>query len=136
MSKMADYLTYKTPDYDGFFPDIPVSSLSESVVILTNVIETDSGSEERVGLSLPYFKVTLNLPKLKKDQLDSLVDFYTNQNRANGKLNSFKWTHPIDNCVYVVRFESDLNDTIRHGLFTDEFSIELRVLGYYEINSD
>jgi len=127
--KMAGYLAYKTPDYDANFPDIPISSYSEIVNIATRVIEDDSGDEERVTTSLPDFRVILNLPRLKKDQLETLIDFYTSETKAKGKLRSFKWSHPVDGCVYVVRFDSNLIDIIRHGFFTDELSITLRVLG-------
>ena len=126
---MADYLPYKTPDHDGVFPNIPIESFSENIAASSNVVETDDGDEERISLSLPDFRVTLNLPKLKKDQLESLIDFYVDETKANGKLRSFKWTHPVDGCTYVVRFDSDLVDVVRHGLYSDELSVTLRVLG-------
>jgi len=130
MGYMASALSQKTPDYDAFLPNLPIASFSESISITTNILEVDSGDEERVQIAQPDFRVTLNLPKLKKSQLEELIEFYTNETKANGKMRSFKWTHPVDGHTYVVRFDTDLIDVIRHGLFTDELSITLRVLGY------
>jgi len=133
--KMADYLPYKEPDYDAEFP-LSAAKLSDSVDTLCKVTETDDGDEERVSMSLPDFRVTLHLPRLTKNQLESLIDFYINETKANGKLRSFKWTHPADGCVYVVRFDSDLVDVVRHGLFTDELDVALRVLGWNKLSLD
>jgi len=127
---MASYLSQKTPDYDAFLPNLPVSSFSESVTVTTNILEVDSGDEERIQISQPDFRVTLNLSKLTRSQIEELIEFYTNETKANGKMRSFKWTHPVDGHTYVVRFDTDLIDVVRHGLFTDELSITLRVLGY------
>jgi len=134
MGYMASALSQKTPDYDAFLPNLPIASFSESISITTNILEVDSGDEERVQVAQPDFRVTLNLPKLKKNQLEELIEFYTNETKANGKMRSFKWTHPVDGHTYVVRFDTDLIDVIRHGLFTDELNITLRILGYASLN--
>jgi len=130
MGYMAKSLSQKTPDYDATLPNLPIASFSESVTVTTNILEVDSGDEERIQIAQPDFRVTLNLSKLTKSQIEELIEFYTNETKANGKMRSFKWTHPVDGHTYVVRFDTDLIDVIRHGLFTDELSITLRVLGY------
>ena len=90
MGYMARCLSQKTPDYDATLPALPVASFSEEVVVTTNIMETDSGSEERVQIAQPDFRVTLNLPRLKRSQLEELIEFYTNETKANGKMRSFK----------------------------------------------
>jgi len=134
--KMAGYLPYKEPDYDAEFPDLPVRSLSESIDAEYRVIETEDDDEERVAVSEVFFIVTLDFPHLRKSQVALLYDFYLNENKANGKINSFKWTHPTDDCTYVVRFDTDLESELKRGFYTEEFSIDLRVLGWNTLNLD
>jgi len=134
--KMADYLPYKEPDYDVEFPDLPVESLSENIDTECRIVETEDNDEERIAMSEPFFIVTLNFPQLSKSQIMTLFDFYFNENKANGKINSFKWTHPTDNCTYVVRFDTDLESSLKRGFYADGFSIDLRVLGWKTLNLD
>jgi len=133
---MVDYLPYKEPDYDAEFPDLPVESFSENIDIECKIIETEDNGEERIAMSEPFFIVTLNFPQLNKNQIAMLFDFYFNENKANGKINSFKWTHPTDGCTYVVRFDTDLESSFKKGFYTDSFSIDLRVLGWYKLSLD
>ena len=134
--KMANYLPYKEPDYDAEFPDLPVESLSESIDAEYKIVETEDNDEERVAVSEPFFIVTLDFPQLRKSQIAMLFDFYLNEDRANGKINTFKWVHPTDGCTYVVRFNTDLESSFRRGFYTDNFSIDLRVLGWNKLSLD
>lgn len=134
--KMADYLPHKEPDYDAEFPDLPVESLSENIDTECRIVETEDNDEERVAMSEPFFIVTLNFPQLSKNQIATLFDFYFNENKANGRINSFKWTHPTDNCTYVVRFDTDLESGLKRGFYADSFSIDLRVLGWDTLDLD
>ena len=134
--KMAHYLSYKEPDYDAEFPNLPIESLTESIDIEYNIMETEDNDEERIAMGEPSFIVTLNFPNLSKSQVATLFDFYFNEDKANGKINSFKWTHPIDGCTYVVRFDTDLESSFKKGFFAEEFSIDLRVLGWNKLSLD
>ena len=136
LGKMADYLPHKEPDYDAEFPDLPVESLSENIDTECRIVETEDNDEERVAMSEPFFIVTLNFPQLSKNQIATLFDFYFNGNKANGRINSFKWTHPTDSCTYVVRFDTDLESSLKRGFYADSFSIDLRVLGWDTLDLD
>ena len=158
--KMASYLPSKQPVYNAEFPPslfssyvwttgwqwmegwkwydrdlyVPVESFSESIDTEYKIVETEDDEEERVAVSEPFFMVTLDFPHLRKTQVALLYDFYFNEEKANGKVNTFKWTHPIDNCTYVVRFDTDLESSLKRGFYADGFSIDLRVLGWNKLN--
>ena len=134
--KMANYLPYKEPDYNAEFPDLPVESLSESINAEYKIAETEDNDEERVAISEPFFIVTLDFPHLPKSQIAMLFDFYFDEDKTNGKVNTFKWTHPTDGCTYVVRFDTDLENSFRRGFYTEGFSIDLRVLGWNKLSLD
>ncbi len=134
--KMANYLPYKEPDYNAEFPDLPVESLSESINAEYKIAETEDNDEERVAISEPFFIVTLDFPHLRKSQIAMLFDFYFDEDKTNGKVNTFKWVHPTDGCTYVVRFDTDLENSFRRGFYTDNFSIDLRVLGWNKLSLD
>lgn len=129
--EMYDYLSAKTMtatyNYD-------ISLAAQGVVtersMKNQVIHIgDDGSEERVGLSDDsIFYVEFNWNVLSESDAGTVMDWYNDPNKANGKLKSFKWTHG-DGHTYVVRFDCDLS---RVGQSKSRYSIpniRFKILG-------
>ena len=88
----------------------------------------DDDSEERVGFSSSYtFYVNIRYDLLNEADAGTLLDLWANTSSADGRKNSFLFSHP-DGHVYVVRFDTDLTRLMSPTFYSVK-NIRLRVLG-------
>jgi len=130
--EMYDYLSVVAPDNDVTLstPE-PQDVLTEKGLINQEIHLGDDGSEERVGFSTAaIFYVTLVWSALTAADSGTILDFYFDAAKGNGRIESFKWDHPTDGHTYVVRFDSDLSRPQKSGGRIHAIkSVRFKVLG-------
>ena len=130
--EMYDYLSVVAPDNDvTLSTPLPQDVLTEKGLINQEIHLGDDGSEERVGFSTAViFYVTLVWKALEAADSGTILDFYFDAAKGNGRIESFKWSHPTDGHTYVVRFNCDLARLWKAGGKIHEISsVSFKVLG-------
>ena len=92
----------------------------------------DDNSEERIDFGtadISIFHVTLQWDALSAADAGTLLLFWHGAAYGNGCAESFKWTHPTDGHVYVVRFDCDLPRSIKPPEIHALSSVTLKILG-------
>jgi len=91
----------------------------------------DDGSEERISLSDDsIFYVDIQWPRKSESSIGDIVDWFHDPTKADGKFRTFQWAHPTDGHIYVVRFNCDLDRTIRRDLIQGVPNCQIKVLGW------
>jgi len=129
--EIYDYLSTVTADNDVTLSVDPSGVVTEMGSFNDKILKGDDGSEERVriGSDTPEIYTTLSWKNRLAADIGTVMDFFYNSSKGNGKLKSFKWSHPTDGHTYVVRFESDFSRTITPPELHGVTSCKLRVLG-------
>jgi len=129
--EMYDYLSTIAADYSTALAVYPSAVLVEQGEKNQVVNTGDDGSEERISLDDDtIFTVTLQWNAITAADAGTILDFYLDAAKANGMVRSFKWAHPTDGHVYVVRFAAPIKRKYRAGYSVHGIeSIQLRVLG-------
>lgn len=90
----------------------------------------DDGSEERIALATTVvFFVTLQWDALAAADSGTIMDFYFDAAKGNGRTESFQWDHPTDGHTYVVRFDCDFSRPMKPRFIHQVKNIRLKVLG-------
>ncbi len=128
---MHNYLSVKTADYTATTLTVtPQQTMTEAGERRQIVHEFDDGSVDVVGVSdQSYFTVTLQWTYITEAECVTILDFWHNVAKANGRKRTFYWEHPTDTKTYVVRFMSPLSKTYSPGLLQGITSCTLRVEG-------
>jgi len=88
----------------------------------------DDDSEERCGFSDDFtFFITIRFDLLNQVDAGTLLDLWADSSKANGRINSFKFSHP-DGHTYVVRFDTDMTRLMAPTYYGVK-NIRLKVLG-------
>jgi len=133
--EMYDYLSTVTPDVDitlgaGGYEIHPQGVLTERGTKNQVVHEGDDGSEQRVSLSNDsIFHVELAWDVVTESEAGTLIDFYYDSAKGNGRQKSFKWEHPDDGHTYVVRFDCDMERARKAHDVYGILNIRFKVLG-------
>ena len=129
--ELYDYLDVVVPDNDQTLSTPkPQKTLVEKGLLNQEVHVGDDGSEERVGFSTKrIFYVTLQWDFLSEADAGTIMDFYFDAAKGNGRIESFKWAHPTDGHTYVVRFDCDLTREIEPGSIHGIKKITFKILG-------
>lgn len=130
---LYDYLDVETPDSNVILSVNPHRILPEMVARNQIIHLADDDSEERISLSSNKICfVKLNWLQLKATDSGTLLDFYCDSNKGDGMVKSFKWQHPTDNHIYVVRFDSNITREIKladlHGILNIQFKVLGKIL--------
>jgi len=135
--EIYDYVPTVTPDKDvtlSIHPTVPpIVDIPEEVDKKDIIHVGDDGSEERMshGGGL-IFKISISWNALSEEDAGTVLDFWADSNKGNGRVNSFKYNH-YDGHTYVVRFDSKMT---RRRIFAGATygidTIVLRVLGRIE----
>jgi len=128
---MFNYLPTKIADYTATTLTVtPQQTMTESGERRQIVHEFDDGSVDVVGVSdQSYFTVTLQWTYLPDADCSTILDFWHDTMKANGRKRTFYWQHPTDTKTYVVRFMSPLSKTYTQGMLQGINSCTLRVEG-------
>lgn len=132
MADMSSYLSTKVADYITTELSItPQVELIEEGKKQQYQHEYDSGDIEIVTTSGTFFIVTLQWNYLSISDAETILDFYHDTNKANGKKRSFYWQHPLDGNTYVARFGSDLTqiDNVKKPNAKEISTVTLRIEG-------
>ena len=133
--EMFDFLDTAVPDVDitlgaGAYEIHPDFVFSEQGSINQVVHIGDDGSEERISLSDKVaFFASLKWENITEAESGILFDIYFDAAKADGRVSSFKWSHPTDGHVYVVRFDCDLGRQYRAAGIHGVLNVSLKVLG-------
>jgi hypothetical protein len=134
--EMYDYLSPATADVaitlgGGAYEIHPQGVIAEIGIKNQEIHEADDNSEERISFSDDsIFRVQLNWEVVTESEAGTLIDFYYDAAKGNGRGNTFQWEHPTDGHTYVVRFDCDMERVRRAHDIYGILNITLRVLGY------
>ena len=95
--------SFPTTDDTGARIPNPARPLQESIKANSLIFAADSGHEQRRKKGCSYKVWELTYPVLTLDQYTKIRNFFIS--RTN--IEAFKWTHPVNNTIYTVRFESE-----------------------------
>jgi len=128
--EMYDFVNLATPDYNATLTNPSQRVITEKGLKNQVIHLGDDGSEERISFSnQSIFHVGVQWPNKSESDIGQIIDFFYDTDKANGIVRSFKWTHPTDSHVYVVRFASNMTRTIRQKLFYGIPNAEFKVIG-------
>ena len=128
--EIYDKLTTITSDVNQTLVLKPQGEISEGGSFKQTINQGDDGSEERISLAAsPIFFVTFAYNLLSESDMGTLFDLYFDTAKANGMVNSFKWSSRADGHTYVCRFDCEL---YRNGNAQSRMGaqgVRLRILG-------
>jgi len=130
--RMYNYLPIRIADYDFTLEVWPERILPEVGEKKQVVHDFDDGQETIVTLSgQSRFYVIVQWEMISAELADLIFDLWHDENKANGIERSFKWWHPIEEQIYIVRFAEGMERVITGDhVGTKEVSpIRLRVIG-------
>lgn len=129
--EMYDYLQDAVPDYSMETLDIsPTDEMTELGKFNQVIHESDGGGRKVVTLdSAPIFTVSIKWEGLTSEDAGRIYDFYFNRDKAFGMARSFKWAHPSDGHVYVVKFASELSRKLSSTPRHEIEELDLSVIG-------
>lgn len=129
--EIYDYISTVSPDNDvTLSTPTPENILLEEGTINQVIHLGDDGSEERISLATSkIFYVTLQWDALEAADSGTIMDFYFDAAKGNGRLESFKWDHPTDGHTYVVRFDSSFIRPNKPPFIHQVKNIRLKILG-------
>lgn len=131
--ELANYLSEATADY-SYVLDIPPQNVMDVTGDKKQIIhEFDDGSIAVASKSnQSYFDLAVEWDVLEPDDADAIFDLWHDEDKANGRENTFYWEHPIELNVYTVRFITNIKRTQSHQnyLLASISGAVLRVVGY------
>lgn len=128
-TEMYDKLSTIASDVDQTLSISIQGTLSETGNFKQEIKQGDDGSEERISLaSSSIFFVSFSFMSLSLSDMGTIFDLYFDPAKANGMVNSFKWSSRQDGHTYVVRFDCEFIRT-QLGIRMGSPEIRLRVLG-------
>jgi len=141
--RMKDYLpnlSASPPDYYATVLAVPAQNvLTEQWSKEVEILAADSGGEQRLDLGDRTAKVVLQFPSLTDSDAGTILDFWADPAKANGKIRTFLWqapepyqNPPSDNGIYVVRFDEDPSRTMNAAWIFGIASVTLKVFGWYD----
>lgn len=129
--EMYDYLSAASADNDQNLSVNPSDIVPEEGEFSQEVHVGDDGSEERISHSTSaMFFVTLKWDVVDAADSGTIMDFYFDPAKGSGTSKTFKWTHPSDGHVYVVRFAEKFRRSPGSAGIHTVSDIRLKVLGY------
>ena len=91
----------------------------------------DDGAEKRINLdSTSIFYVEFPWRALSESDAGTIMDLWHDSSKANGKVNSFKWSHPSDGHTYVARFDNNLDRERKMVAIYGFGKVRMKLLGY------
>lgn len=129
--EMYDYVSTVAPDNAvTLSTPCPQKILTERGFMNQVIHLGDDGSEERIALATTVvFFVTLQWDALAAADSGTIMDFYFDAAKGNGRTESFQWDHPTDGHTYVVRFDCDFSRPMKPRFIHQVKNIRLKVLG-------
>ena len=137
VATMYDYLNVLAADVDQTLDIRPHKILYEDGDANQVVHMGDDNSEERISFSDDsIFVVAMQWTYLSPADSGTIFDLYHDTAKANKMENSFKWEHPLDGHIYVVRFASSLRRFLERPIKHGFKEIRLKFLGYISCELD
>ncbi|MFB5622444.1 MAG: hypothetical protein ACE5RH_00445 [Nitrosarchaeum sp.] len=133
--EMYDYLSSYTVDFSSSALNLsPQEVITEEGSKNQEIKYADDGSEERISFSNDsIFYATLRWNNERSTDIGTVLDYYHSTGKGNGAARTFKWNNISDGHTYVVRFDGNINRTIRPAPYSFGLqalpSVRLRVLG-------
>jgi hypothetical protein len=129
-AELYDYLSQTTPDYDFEMGVTPSRVVQESGAGWEKVIAFYGPEEERLSwLDQMEFYFVLQWDNITAADAGTIFDFYCDYTKAHRTNKTFKFEHPTDGHVYVVRFAAGLERTIMMANIMAIQSIRLKITG-------
>lgn len=131
-AEIFDYISQAAPDYNIIFTEEVFGIVQEGGGLNQVVHHGDDESEEVVTLGSgdAIAGFTFGWAGLTPANAGTIVDWYFDVAKANGKARSFGFVHPEDDHVYIVRFDMDItrgvNPLAEHHSLPN---IKVRVMG-------
>lgn len=127
--EIYDYVSTISPDKDVTMTLQSRNVLTEFGTKNDVIHRGDDESEERIDLSGgdPNIFITANYTSLSESDAGTIMDFWFDAEKGNGKINSFKFDHP-DGHTYVVRFDCNFERVMKPTVW-DVANVRFKVLG-------
>lgn len=132
MVNMATYLSTAVADYTAeTLSFLPQDVMTEQGQKRQYYHEYDDGELEVVTTSNSFFDVSIKWDWISNGDADTLLSFYHDPLKANGKARSFYWDHPLDGETYVAKFTCDLimTDVVEKPNAKEIGSVTMRING-------
>lgn len=132
MADMSTYLSTKVADYIAEELTIsPQNVMIEEGQKRQYYHEYDDGELEVVTTADSFFTVKIEWTWMSNADAATILDFYHDPLKCNGKTKSFYWLHPVDGNTYVARFATDLTqiDTVEKPNAKEIPPLTLRIEG-------
>ena len=129
--KVKDYVSSVSPDYNAFLSTYPQRVLVETGSFRQEIVEYDDENVQVITFAdTPKFFFRLQWDAITEAEADAIYDLYFDVNKAKGQARSFKWTHPQDLDIYVVKFVGAMDKVVPDPFRRGINEILLRVMGY------
>jgi len=133
--EIYDFVSTVTPDYAAFLAVAPQKILTEVMEKNQEIHLFDDGTERVISLdddAIIYMVLEWSRG-IPEGDAGRIMDFYLDSSKANAMARSFKFTHPEDGHIYVVKFRSKLQRSWAEGLagagYLPVSQIKLKVIG-------
>lgn len=130
---MADYLSAVSADYTAETLSVtPQNVMTENSMKKQVVHEADDKTVAVTSYTDDsLFEIELQWDIISDEDAGTIMDFWNNSSKANGREWTFYWQHPIESNIYTVRFLSPLSRSKRAGRvgYQEISSVKLRVEG-------
>ena len=127
---VAYYISEASSNVDYTLNINPQKVMTEEAHVNQEIFFADDGLTEHVIAysSDKSFVFILQWNQLSDADAGTIWDCWLSH--ACGYMYSFKWEHPLDNHIYVVKFDSNIERLIYPGIKRGISEVRLRVLGY------
>jgi hypothetical protein len=130
---MSDYLSSLTADYTTTELSVkPHNTMTEAADRNQIVHEADDGSLSVVSLSdKVIFTTTLQWSVIEISEAETIMDFWADATKGDGRARTFYWQHPVDGNTYTVRFLEPLRRVYKSQIpnYREISQTKLRVEG-------
>lgn len=132
--EIYDYVSDLEADYTTTELTLsPQRVFTETVNKKQTIQEYDSGAIDVVTMSdTAYFNLVIQWTAITKSDAGTILDFYADTAKANGRARTFYYHHP-DGHIYTVRFLEPLSRVYEPGNFAGGYlavsQLKLRVEG-------
>jgi hypothetical protein len=117
-----------SPDYVAFLDVTPTKILPLRHSFNHVQHNFEDGRVRTQNLSSVKYDIELQWDYISSADLETILDWYHNDSKANGMARTFYWRHPRTEILYVARFLGPLRTSYEPGFLQSINKIPMRVV--------